>query len=328
MISRREFLSRSAAGAAWLGLGAGLSPLDGLLRSARAASGDEVVITLLHTNDVHSRIEPFPDDGSRNANMAGAARRATLVNRIRGENPHTLLLDAGDVFQGTPYFNLFEGEVDFRVMSALGYDAMTLGNHEFDTGVEALARVAREHARFAIVSANYDVAGTALEGLVRPYVIRNLGPARVGIFGLGIKLEGLVGASMFRGVTYSNPVDAARETARRLREVEKCDLVVCLSHLGNNGYAGEPGEQDVGREVAGIDFIAGGHSHTFMDSPTRVRHGDRETLIFQVGWGGIYLGRVDFRMQRGRVVEASAAAMPVDGRFRESEIGVSAEGVA
>lgn len=325
MISRREFLSRSAAGAAWLGLGAGLSPLDGLFRLAQAGP-DDVVITLLHTNDVHSRIEPFPDDGGRNANMAGAARRATLVQNIRKENPHTLLLDAGDVFQGTPYFNLFEGEVDFRVMSALGYDAMTLGNHEFDTGVEALARVAREHARFAIVSANYGVAGTALEGLVRPYVIRTMGPVRVGIFGLGIKLEGLVGASMFRGVTYRNPVDAARETARHLREVEKCELVVCLSHLGNNGYAGEPGEQDVGREVAGIDFIAGGHSHTFMDSPTRVRHGDRETLIFQVGWGGIYLGRVDFRMRSGRVVGATAAALPVDRRFEEAEIGVTVEG--
>ncbi|MBD3235249.1 MAG: twin-arginine translocation signal domain-containing protein [Candidatus Eisenbacteria bacterium] len=319
MNSRRRFLKQSAAALAWAGGGsllAGLTDLDWPGGIRRAWAGDETVITILHTNDVHSRIDPFPEGKGRNAGLGGASRRATLVRRIRAQSPHTLLVDGGDVFQGTPYFNLYHGEVDFRVMSALGYTAMTIGNHEFDAGLDGLAAAA-EHADFDLLSANYDFRGTRLADRVRPYTLREVGGYRVGLFGLGVALEGLVAAPLCRGVTYSDPVAAARRMTELLRTEKRCDLVVCLSHLGNRGYAGHPGEQDVARQVSGIDLIVGGHSHTFMDEPTRVRHGSRETLVFQVGWAGINLGRVDFHMQRGEVREARAAAIPL--RLREDE---------
>lgn len=313
MSSRRDFMKKTAAGLAWAGGGAlleGVADLGLPGGIARSAASDETVITILHTNDVHSRIDPFPEGRGRNADLAGASRRATLLGRIRAENPYTLLVDAGDAFQGTPYFNLYRGEVDFRVMSALGYTAMTIGNHEFDVGLDGLA-AASEHAGFDLLSANYDFSDTVLRDRVKPYTLREIGGVRLGLFGLGVGLEGLVAAPLCRGVVYADPIAAARKMSETLRTAEKCDLVICLSHLGNQGYQGEPGEQQLAREVAGIDLIVGGHSHTFMDEPTRVRHGARETLVFQVGWAGINLGRVDFHMRSGEVRQARAHAIPL-----------------
>jgi 5'-nucleotidase len=313
MITRRQFLARGAAGLAWLGLGSLPERLGGPVPDARAATdAGETIVTILHTNDVHSRIDPFPEDGGRNGGLGGAARRATLIRRIRAENPNTLLVDAGDVFQGTPYFNLFKGEVDFRVMSALGYDAMNIGNHDFDGGVEGLLG-ALPFARFPLVNANYDFGASPLGSRVQPYLVRDLGPARVGVFGLGVELDALVAEPQRPGITYGDPVPVARRLARELRAERGCDLVVCLSHLGNDGWHGQPGDQDLARQVEGIDLIVGGHSHTFMAEPTRVRHAGRETLVFQVGWAGINLGRVDFRLRRGAVTQAQGWALPVDG---------------
>ena len=315
MITRRQFLTRGATGLAWIGLAPLAGRLGGWLPDGRAFGADpeETIVTILHTNDVHSRIDPFPEDGSRNAGRGGAARRATLIRQIRAENPNTLLVDAGDTFQGTPYFNLFHGEVDFKVMSALGYDVMNIGNHDFDGGVDGLVN-ALPHAKFDLVNANYDFGKSPLGPHVKPYVIREIGAARVGIFGLGVVLEGLVSESNRPGITYGDPVPVARRMAQELRRDRKCDLVVCLSHLGNDGWSGQPGDQDLARSVEGIDLIVGGHSHTFMDAPTRVRHGDRETLVFQVGWAGINLGRVDFHLRRGVVTGSQGSVIPVGGR--------------
>ncbi len=281
----------------------------GLSGSALAAPG-ETVITILQTNDVHSRIDPFPEGTGRNAGRGGAARRATLIDAIRRENPLTLLVDAGDVFQGTPYFNLYKGELDFKVMSALGYDAMTIGNHDFDAGVEGLVNAAR-FADFEMLSANYDVSRTPLAPRVKPHTIKELGPVRVGLFGLGVILQGLVPPALCRDVAYRDPLECARREARFLRHEAGCDLVIALSHLGNTGYDGEIGDQTLARELPEIDLIVGGHSHTFMDAPTRYRHGERETLVYQVGFGGIYLGRVDFHMREGQVLKAAAGSLPV-----------------
>lgn len=332
MMTRRKFLASGVAGLASLGLAPMLSPGGRWARDAGAAqattgatrgvgAGGDALLTILHTNDVHSRIDPFPEDGSRNAGLGGAARRATLIQRVRAENPHTLVVDAGDTFQGTPYFNLFKGVLDFKVMSALGYDVMTLGNHDFDGGVEGLMN-ALPQARFDIVNANYDFSGSPLADRVRPYLVRETGPARVGLFGLGVLLDGLVTPALCRGVTYGPPVPAAQRMVQRLRTDEKCDVVVCLSHLGKDGYGGEIGDEQLAAEVPGIDLIVGGHSHSFMDEPLRVRHGDRETLVFQVGWAGINLGRVDFRMRAGRVMSADARALPVGADVLEGE-GIS-----
>lgn len=314
MITRRRFLNRSLAALAGGGtlsatIGANLlhpSSLHSLAAPLLAAQTAETLITILHTNDLHSQIDPLPAN-DRYAGRGGLARHATLVRRIRAENRNTLLVDAGDVFQGTPYFNLYRGEAEYRAMSAVGYDVVTLGNHDFDNGVEALATAMRA-ATFQFVSTNYDVRGTAIENRVRPYVVREIGGVRVGIFGLGIRLEGLNPPASFRGITYLDPVRMARGAVRLLRERERCAMVVCLSHLG---YYPRPDENDFGdtqlvAQVDGIDFIVSGHTHTFMERPVTARGpSGRDTVIFQVGKSGIFLGRVDFTV-RDRQVTAHA----------------------
>lgn len=303
MINRRRFLTTSAAfGATLVGLPRSLE-----LISAHVAA--DTIITILHTNDTHSQIDPLPANDA-NAGKGGVARRATLVKRIRKENPNTLLVDAGDVMQGTPYFNFYRGEVEYKAMSAIGYDVGTLGNHEFDNGVDALA-AALKFANFDLVSANYDVKGTVLEGRVKPYVVKTLAGIRVGLFGLGISPVALITPANFKGVTYNDPVVSARDVVKTLREKERCALVVCMSHLGY--YAnGERGDSLVASQVDGIDFIAGGHTHTFMKEPVKQKQPcGAETLIFQVGKSGINLGRVDFTFRTGKLVAASARLVDV-----------------
>lgn len=298
MINRRKFLSSSAI------FGAALVTLPQRFVSNAA---DETVITILHTNDTHSQIDPLPEN-DRNAGKGGVARRATLVKRIRKENPNTLLVDAGDVLQGTPYFNFYRGEVEYKAMSAIGYDAGTLGNHEFDNGVDALA-AALKFANFDIVSANYDVKGTVLEGKVKPYVVKTLGGIRVGLLGLGISPTALITPENFKGVTYIDPVIAARGVVKTLREKEQCALVVCMSHLG---YSTTPRRNEtvndsvVASQVDGIDFIASGHSHLFMEQPAeQTQPCGAKTLIFQVGKSGINVGRVDFTFRSGKLIGAT-----------------------
>src|SRR5215203_3560041 len=295
MINRRTFLTTSAVFGA---------TLAGFPRDLLNASAAETVITILHTNDTHSQIDPLPENDA-NAGKGGVARRATLVKRIRKENPNTLLIDAGDVLQGSPYFNFYKGEVEYKAMSAIGYDVGTLGNHEFDNGVESLA-AALKFANFEFVSANYEVKGTVLEDRVKRYVVKTVGGIRIGLFGLGISPVGLITPASFKGVTYIDPTIAAREVVKKLREEERCALVVCMSHLGYSATSLR-GDTLLASQVDGIDFIAGGHSHTFMEEPvTQTQPCGAKTLIFQVGKSGIYLGRVDFTFRTGKLSGASA----------------------
>src|SRR5829696_2820203 len=295
MINRRTFLMSSAVFGA---------TLVGSPRYVLEASAAETVITILHTNDTHSQIEPLPSNDA-NAGKGGVARRATLVKRIRKENPNTLLVDAGDVLQGTPYFNFYKGEVEYKAMSAVGYDVGTLGNHEFDNGVEALA-AALKFANFDIVSANYDVKGTVLEQRVKRYVVKTLGGIRVGLFGLGVSPVALITPANFKGVTYIDPVIAARDVVKKLRDEERCAFVICMSHLGYF-EDGKRGDSLVAAQVDGIDFIASGHTHTFMEQPvTQTQPCGAKTLIFQVGKSGIYVGRVDFTFRAGKLVASAA----------------------
>jgi len=293
MITRRNFLEASAV------FGATVVAFPREILSAA-----ETVITILHTNDTHSQIDPLPAN-DKNAGKGGVARRATLVKRIRKENPNTLLIDAGDVLQGTPYFNFYKGEVEYKAMSAIGYDVGTLGNHEFDNGVEALA-AALKFANFDIVSANYDVKGTVLESKVKPYVVKTVGGIRIGLFGLGVSPTALITTENFKGVTYIDPVVAARDVVKKLREQERCALVVCMSHLGYY-EDGKRGDTFVAAQVDGIDFIASGHTHTFMEKPVmQTQPCGAQTLIFQVGKSGIYVGRVDFTFRSSKVAVVSA----------------------
>src|SRR5258705_7450294 len=260
MMNRRKFLLSSAsfAGVVTLPGRFGFLIDEGVEASSMHEPDDETLITILHTNDTHSQIDPLPDN-DRNAGKGGVARRATPGKRVRKETPNTLLIDAGDVLQGTPYFNFYKGEVEYKAMSAIGYDVGTLGNHEFDNGVDALA-AALKFASFDLVSANYDVRGTALEGKIKPYVIRNVGGVRIGLFGLGISPAALITPANFKGIGYRDPIGAAREMVKTLREKENCKMVVCLSHLGyyKDSNAGKVGDSQVASQVDGIDFIASG----------------------------------------------------------------------
>jgi 5'-nucleotidase len=263
----------------------------------------EILITVLHTNDTHSQIDPVLENDKTYAGKGGVARRATLVKRVRKENPNTLLIDAGDVLQGTPYFNFYKGEVEYKAMSMIGYDAGTIGNHEFDNGVESLAK-AMQFANFDIVSTNYDVRGSALESRVKPQVVKQVGGVRVGLFGLGIRPEGLITPENFKPLKYLDPVQMTSGAVKILREQEHCSLVLGMSHLGYypNPRRDEIGDTQVAAQVDGVDFIASGHTHTFMEKPFLQKSpSGRDTIIFQVGRSGIYVGRVDFTLRDGKV---------------------------
>jgi len=267
----------------------------------------ETLITILHTNDTHSQIDPLPDNDKDYPNKGGVARRATLVKRVRKENPNTLLIDAGDVFQGTPYFNFYKGEVEYKSMSLIGYDAGTLGNHDFDNGVDDLA-AALKFANFDIVSTNYDLRGTALEARVKPYLVRVVGGIKIGLFGLGISPEGLITPENFKGVKYLDPVRMTRGVVKLLREQERCSLVVGMSHLGyyENPREKQIGDSQLAAQVDGIDFIASGHTHTFMQKPVLQKTpSGSDTIIFQVGKSGIYVGRIDFTVRDGKITASA-----------------------
>lgn len=286
-MKRRDFIQKTAAGTAVITLG-GLS--------LSSFTSPKKQITILHTNDVHSHIDPFPADHPKNPNMGGVARRANLVEKIRKENPNVLLLDAGDIFQGTPYFNYYGGELEFKLMSMLQYDLATMGNHDFDNGLEGFY-AQLPHAKFDFVSANYDFKNTMLDGIVKPYKIYKKDGIKIGIFGLGIQLEGLVDKKNYKETVYLNPVEIATDIARTLKHEEKCDLVICLSHLGYK-YSNEPekiSDLNLAAKTRDIDLIIGGHTHTFLDKPTVVKNLDGiDTLVNQVGCYGINLGRIDF----------------------------------
>jgi len=312
MTTRRDFLGASIAAGLSLSFPKGLSSLYTLPRAAIWAPlleplKGETLITVLHTNDTHSQIDPILENDKTYAGKGGVARRATLVKRVRRENPNTLMIDAGDVLQGTPYFNFYKGVVEYKAMSLIGYDAGTIGNHEFDNGVESLAK-AMQFANFDIVSTNYDVRGSALESKVKTHVVKEVGGLRIGLFGLGISPTGLITPDNFKPLLYLDPVRTAREVTKRLREQEKCTLVLGMSHLGYypKPQRDEVGDTQVAAQVEGIDFIASGHTHTFMDKPVLQKNpAGKDTIIFQVGRSGIYVGRVDFTVRDGKVTAAA-----------------------
>ncbi|WP_412561159.1 bifunctional metallophosphatase/5'-nucleotidase [Winogradskyella sp. MIT101101] len=303
-MKRRQFIQQSTAATALLGLG-GLG--------LQSFGPETKKITILHTNDVHSHIDPFGPDHERNANKGGVARRATLVESIRKENPHTLLLDAGDIFQGTPYFNYYGGELEFKLMSMLDYDLATIGNHDFDNGVDGLY-AQLPHAKFEFVSANYDFSNTVMDTHVKPYKILVKDGIKIGVFGLGVQLEGLVDKNMYKETVYHNPIEVAQDMSRILREEQKCNLVICLSHIGYH-YRNRPervSDLNLARATKDIDLIIGGHTHTFLPKPTIEKNSaGKNVLINQVGAYGLYLGKIDFYFEPGEPVKSDGASIIV-----------------
>jgi len=303
-MKRREFIEKTATGTLIAGFGLTLSSFE---------TGSKH-LTILHTNDVHSHIDPFPMSDPRNPNMGGVSRRAALIESIRQENPNVLLLDAGDIFQGTPYFNYYGGELEFKLMSMMKYDALTLGNHDFDNGIEGLY-AQMPHAKFEFISSNYDFKNTVMDGFVKPYKIYNKNGIKVGVFGLGIELDGLVDPQMFKETIYNNPVEIAQDMVRILKKERKCDLVICLSHLGYK-YSKEDQDKISDLKLAelttDIDLIIGGHTHTFLDKPTIVKNADgKEVLVNQVGCYGINLGRIDFYLDNNKAKSHQAKSIVV-----------------
>jgi 5'-nucleotidase len=288
MQTRRHFLQKTAASTAFIGLGGlGLSSFS---------KPTDTKITILHTNDVHSQIEPLPNNHYKYPGLGGFARRATIVDNIRKENPNTLLLDAGDIFQGTPYFNYFGGELEFKLMSMLKYDVATLGNHDFDNGIDGFLKQL-PNADFDFVSANYKFDNTVLNGKVNPYKTFIKDGIKIGVFGLGVELDGLVSKRLYKETEYLNPIEIAQDTARILKETEHCDLVICLSHIGYY-YKNNPEkvcDLQLARKTKHIDLIIGGHTHTLLPKPTIEKNSIGENvLINQCGKSGVYMGQVDF----------------------------------
>ena len=305
-MKRRNFIQQASAGTALVALGS--FGLQSFTSSSKLRK-----ITILHTNDVHSHIDTFGPEDGRNANKGGVARRATLIEAIRNENPNTLLLDAGDIFQGTPYFNYYGGELEFKLMSKLKYDAATIGNHDFDNGIDGLY-AQLPHAEFEFVTANYDFKNTVLDTHTKPYKVFKKDGVKIGVFGIGIELNGLVVPDLFKETKYLDPIEMSQEMTRILKIEEHCDLIICLSHLGYY-YKNNPdliSDLNLAKSTKDIDLIIGGHTHTFLPKPTVVKNKNNENmLVNQVGCYGINLGRIDFYFDANKNKTANGTSIIV-----------------
>lgn len=291
-------------------LGAGMAvALSKYPLQAVAKSDGLDTFTILHTNDWHSRIEPFPMDGGKYQGLGGAAYRAQMIKQVRSEVEHVLVLDSGDMFQGTPYFNYFGGEVEFKLMSEMGYDCATLGNHDFDGGIDGLKKQL-PHAKFNILNSNYDFSNTILKDTFKPYKIYKLGNVKVGVTAVGIDLQGLVPNVLWNGLQYTDPVEKANFWAGFLKKQEGCDFVALLSHLGYKYSDSKVSDEFMAKNSRNIDLILGGHTHTFMETPVNTTNLDgEEVIINQVGWAGIMLGRIDFTMVSGKLIKKPQSSM-------------------
>jgi len=290
-IDRRKFLKQSAiAGGALLA-----SSIAGDVFAETNVTKD--TLTILHTNDVHSRLDPFPMDGSKNAGLGGVAARATIIQQIRQEAAQVLLLDAGDIFQGTPYFNIYKGEPEIKAMSMMGYNACTMGNHDFDAGLENFATQLK-HATFPVLLCNYDFTNTAMENKSVPYKIFQKGNIKVGVFGVGIEMKGLVPDNLYGNTVYKDPIECANTTVDFLKR-QSCDMIICLSHLGDKYDDNKVSDEILAKETYHIDLILGGHTHRFFPEPRKYTNKNGgDTLVNQVGWAGLQLGRLDYNFER------------------------------
>jgi len=271
--------------------------LGGVLLSpslfARTFDKKTIKLTILHTNDTHSNIDPFPTNHAKFPGRGGVVWRNRIIEKIRNQEKNVLLIDAGDIFQGTPYFNKYKGVLEMKLMSKMGYEASTMGNHEFDIGLQGFKN-ARQHATFPFVCSNYDFSQTILNDQTVPYSIIKKGGLKIGIIGLGVELEGLVSQSACENTQYMDPVSVANRYAQFLKD-KSCDCVICLSHLGFE-YADSTKISDrvLARSTRNIDVIIGGHTHTFLDHPVEEKNLDGNSVVInQVGWAGVNLGRID-----------------------------------
>ncbi|MGB1017708.1 MAG: bifunctional metallophosphatase/5'-nucleotidase [Chitinophagales bacterium] len=288
-MKRRSFIKKASVSALMLGT---------ISNNLFAGTKEQFTkLTILHTNDLHSRILPFPK-GSRYEGLGGAAKRAQLIKEIRAKEKNVLLFDSGDIFQGTPFFNQFGGELELKLMSEMAYDASTLGNHDFDAGLEGFEKQLHL-ANFPFLNVNYSFDDTILNGKIEKYKVFEKEGLKIGVFGLGIELNGLVPEKLYKGVLYEDPVIKANETAFFLKNKLKCDYVVCLSHLGLKYNSEKISDVKLAKNSQNIDLILGGHTHSFLDEPMKVNNLDNAVVaINQVGWAGILLGRLEIYFEK------------------------------
>ena len=284
-INRRTFVKRSAFGALSIPL-ISTNPLLSLPPKS-------IKLTILHTNDMHSHIDPFSTNDSKYPGMGGMRKLASIVEKIRKEEDHVLLLDAGDIFQGTPYFNKYKGEVELKIMSEMGYAASTMGNHDFDNGINGFNDVL-SYANFPFLCSNYDFSNTVLNGKTKKFITKTIGELKVGLFGIGIKLNGLVEKRLYKETQYYEPIEIANHYAEILKDEHNCDIVICLSHLGYDYDSNKISDVKLAKATKGIDIIIGGHTHTFLDKATELENSSGDmVLVNQAGWGALSLGRID-----------------------------------
>lgn len=262
---------------------------------------DITKVSILHTNDMHSRINPFPMNGGKYQGLGGIAKRSSLIQQIRKQEEHVLLLDSGDIFQGTPYFNFYGGELEFKSMSHMDYDAATIGNHDFDGGMDGLKKQL-VHANFDIINANYNFNDTLLKDKFKPYKIFVKDQIRIGVFGIGIELDGLVPETLRKDVQFNDPIKVSNKIAQVLKNDENCDFIICLSHLGF-AYKQNDLISDIklAQNSKNIDLILGGHTHTFLEQlHFEANLNSKPVAINQAGWAGIMLGKVDLYFEKNR----------------------------
>ncbi|QIA08928.1 bifunctional metallophosphatase/5'-nucleotidase [Draconibacterium halophilum] len=291
-MDRRRFIRNVAAGTAGISLGAVPYELF--------AHEDFTTISILHTNDIHCHIEPFTGTNERYANKGGLARIARLADLQRQHNPNTLLLDAGDMFQGTPYFNYFKGELMLQVMSEAGYDASTIGNHEFDNGLQGI-KDPLPNAEFPLITSNYDFSDTILAGSFPKFKIFKRSGIKIGLYGLGIELENLVGKVNYGETVYNDPLLVAREMESFLKNDKNCDLVICLSHLGLRYRHDKVSDMNLAAETSHTDLIIGGHTHSYLEKPLEEKNKlGQPVIVNQAWWGGLVVGKVDFVFEKSK----------------------------
>ena len=296
MSNRRKFLIQSVLGTGSIALG--------LFPQELFASGELVKLTVMHTNDMHCHIDPFPEDDSEYPGKGGMVRVASLVSQCRKENSNFLLLDAGDMFQGTPYFNYFKGELMMKVMSKMGYDAGTIGNHEFDNGMGDILSALKQ-ASFPLVSSNYDFSDTILAGHVKSLLILKKGGLKIGIYGIGIELDGLVGKLNYGNTRYLNPLETALKMERKLKRDHSCDLVICLSHLGYSYPNEKISDTVLAPQTKYTNLFIGGHTHSFLEKPSILKNADgRSVVVNQAGWAALATGKIEFVFDRTGKMEA------------------------
>ena len=252
-------------------------------------------LVILHTNDTHSHIDPIRSGAE--AGMGGVIERAAYVDSVRAAvgKGKVLLVDAGDFSQGSSYFTLLKGDVEVDVMNAMRYDVTCLGNHEFDNGLDELARRVKR-LDCPMVCSNYDFRNPELEKLIKPYCILRRGGMKIGFIGLLTDITVVVDRYIADQIGYLDPVETVNKYASFLKNEKHCDMVVCLSHLGYEGdFFTDP---ELVRGIADVDIVIGGHSHTFLERAVfeKDRTGKDIPIVTDGCWG-LYVGKIDVYRQ-------------------------------